>query len=374
MRSMLRNREAGGHGVACLFFLLAALLPVVATAACRREPPKRYMVEFHDVHLHGETMGTSWNVTVSRVPPAFDSGPLEKEIQLVLDRVDGRMSTWNPESELARFNAAPAGRFGVSRETENVVREAMRTWARTDGAFDPTIMPLVDLWGFGPAGRAVDPPSDEAIAEARKRTGVKQLHTEGKMLRKEIDGLQLDLSAIAKGYGVDAVCVRLKELGHRNALVEVGGELRTMGNADGDRAWRIGIDRPTAMGPGMDPGAGFGMGSPLGESLQAIFEVGERAIATSGDYRNWREVDGVRISHTIDPRTGRPVNNTVASATVLAPTCMEADALATALMVLGPEQGLKLIESLAGVEASLILRDDGLYLVKSSSSFPAPVE
>ena len=182
------------------------------------------------------------------------------------------------------------------------------------------------------------------------------------MLRKEVDGLQIDLSAIAKGYGVDAVCVRLKELGHLNALVEVGGELRTMGNADGDRPWRIGIDRPTTMGPSM------------GESLQAIIEVGERAIATSGDYRNWREVDGVRISHTIDPRTGRPVDNTVASATVLAPSCMEADALATALMVLGPEQGLKLIETMSGVEASLILREDGIYLVESSSGFPAPVQ
>lgn len=354
--------EAGGLRVACLLLFALALPGCGGSEA----PEGRHLSHPHTAQLHGETMGTAWNVKV-RVPAAFDDAPLEAEIQAVLDRVDERMSTWKPDSELSRFNAAPAGAFEVSEETADVVAAALRVWARSEGAFDPTVMPLVDLWGFGPAGREVEPPDEVALAAALAHCGADKLRVEGSALHKELDALQVDLSAIAKGYGVDAVCARLGELGHEDFLVEVGGELRTGGNANGERPWRIGVDRPPP------PGAGGLMSTP-GTSLYATVEVGERAVATSGDYRNWREVEGVRLSHTVDPRTGRPVANRVASATVLAPNCMEADAYATALMVLGEEAALELVESLPGIEALLILREDGYFSSRRSSGFPAPLD
>ncbi|MCP4092627.1 MAG: FAD:protein FMN transferase [Planctomycetes bacterium] len=309
----------------------------------------------------GKTMGVTWNATIAVVSNAngTDAAETLAAIQDALDRVDQRMSTYKPESEISRFALATAGTaFKVSAETAMVVREAQRIAALSHGAFDATVMPLVDLWGFGPATPSGTAPTEDELQATLEICGWKKLtvgdrHT----LRKTVDGLKIDLSAIAKGYGVDAVCEALKEQGWTDYMVEVGGELRTAGKSPSGGAWRIGIDAPRDM-------------SNAGQDLQAVLQLGTVAVATSGDYRNFRYVDGERISHTIDPRYGVPVKHDLASVTVLAPNCMLADALATTCMVLGPEEGMKLIRGINHVECYMIIRDGDTLMTDRSPGFP----
>ncbi|MDP7062539.1 MAG: FAD:protein FMN transferase [Planctomycetota bacterium] len=309
----------------------------------------------------GETMGVTWNTTIAIVSSknGTDAAETMAAIQGALDRVDQRMSTYKPESEIRRFARVPAGTaFKVSAETATVVREAQRIAALSHGAFDATVMPLVDLWGFGPATPIGTTPTEEQLQATLAICGWDKLtvgdrHT----LQKTVDGLKIDLSAIAKGYGVDAVCEALQELGWTDYMVEVGGELRTAGKSPSGGAWKIGIDAPRDL-------------SNIGQDLQAVLQLGTVAVATSGDYRNFRYVDGKRVSHTIDPRYGLPVEHDLASVTVLAPNCMLADALATACMVLGPEDGMKLIRDLNHVECYMIIREGDRLTTKHSDGFP----
>jgi thiamine biosynthesis lipoprotein len=341
-------------------------------------------------------MGVEWHVTLSIRPDTHgtDGAVILGAIQEALARVDQRMSTYKADSEISRFASAPAAQdFAVSAETAMVVAEALRISALSDGAFDPTVMPLVDLWGFGPAVASAQAPTEAELAAALEICGWQKLHVETAAtpplanastpinasrptsanmsvsegvsaraenlatLRKDVAGLRVDLSAIAKGYGVDAVCAALQQNGYSDYMVEVGGELRTSGLSPKGTAWRIGIDAPQDM-------------SAMGQSLQAVLELGTIAVATSGDYRNFRMVDGKRVSHTIDPRTGLPVIHELASVTILAPNCMLADALATTCMVLGPTLGMQLIESLADVECYMILREGEQLITQSSAGFP----
>lgn len=309
----------------------------------------------------GQTMGVEWHTTITVVTPVdgVDAAETLAAINKALDRVDQRMSTYKPDSEISRFASTPAGTaFKVSAETAMVVREAQRISKLSHGAFDATVMPLVDLWGFGPATPTGKAPTDEQLQATLAICGWDKLtvgdrHT----LRKTVDGLKIDLSAIAKGYGVDAVCQALQELGWTDYMVEVGGELRTAGKSPSGGAWRIGIDAPRDM-------------SNLGQDLQAVLQLGTVAVATSGDYRNFRYVDGERISHTIDPRYGLPVKHNLASVTILAPNCMLADALATTCMVMGAKDGMKLIQGIAHVECYMILRDGDSLTTKRSPGFP----
>ena len=310
-----------------------------------------------NLSFSGDTMGVRWNVTLSVTSPTNGTATavVLQGIQETLARVDGRMSTYKPESEISRFAVVPAGHdFEVSAETADVIREAQRIASLSSGAFDVTVMPLVDLWGFGPAQAAPTAPSDSELEAALASCGWQKLHVGATSLRKDVDNLKVDLSAIAKGYGVDAVCATLEENGYTDYMVEVGGEVRTAGHSPSGRAWRIGIDRPQDM-------------SSIGQELQTVLELGSIAVATSGDYRNFRIVDGKRVSHTIDPRTGKPVEHSMASVTVLAPNCMLADALATTCMVAGPLAGMMMIEQMDGVECFLITRS-GDKLVASTSS------
>lgn len=281
--------------------------------------------------LDGQTMGTTWSLRVAAPPASLREAELRTAIEARLARINALMSTYDAQSELSRFNAAPVGTwFEVDAELLAVVDAARELGELTDGAFDMTVGPLVNLWGFGPQSE-VDTdalPSEAALEAARSRVdfAAVELRREPPALRRTRD-VEVDLSAIAKGYGVDAMAEVLETRGAEAWLVEIGGELRARGHNARNVPWQVGIETP-------DPGR-------RGSAQQAI-GLDDAAVATSGDYRNFFTVDDVRYSHTIDPVTGRPVTHDVASVTVIHPSAMWADGWATALNVLGAERGLEL--------------------------------
>lgn len=288
----------------------------------------------------GTTMGTYYQVTAA-CPE--DVGDLVRE---ELRAVNLEMSTYLPESTLSRFNSAPPGEwFPVSRELAEVVAAAGVLNRESGGAFDVTVGPLVNLWGFGPAG-TTGTPSDDAVAATMKRVGHQYLEVahDPPRLRKTAE-LYVDLSAIAKGHGVDRVVDRLVDAECTAALVDVGGEVRGTGLSPSGRPWRVGVEVP-------DP-------ETLG-GVQRILRLDAGAVATSGDYRNFVESAGRRYSHTIDPRTGFPVEHSLASVSVMHPSAMWADGYATVLTVLGPEEGLAFARE-HGLGALFLLRTDDSF-------------
>lgn len=297
--------------------------------------------------LQGETMGTTWKIRIAGEgldPDLRERVRIETEHRLA--DIDRWMSTWNPDSEISRFNAAPGTEpFPVSLETAEVVALALDVGRASRGAFDVTVGPLVALWGFGSQAREQSSPSDEAIEALRRYVGPQTLEVDrggpeaGGRLVKRDDEVRIDLSGIAKGYGVDHVARGLRRLGREDFLVEIGGEIRAAGERPGGGPWRVAIEKPLDHG----------------RAIQEVIPLSDRAMATSGDYRIFYREDGQRLSHTLDPRTGRPVDNGTASATVLAPDCATADAWATALMVLGPDPGLELARE-QGLAAMLLIR------------------
>jgi thiamine biosynthesis lipoprotein len=278
----------------------------------------------------GATMGTTYGVKIPYLPPGLEREGLAWDIARILESVDERMSTYRADSELSRFNAASLEPMQVSRDTLTVIQEALRVTRLSGGAFDPTVGPLVDLWGFGPGGAHGQVPSQERIEEVRRQIGFAKLRTgkEPPALGKRQGDVRLDLSSIAKGFGIDQVAEHLDQLGLRQYLIDIGGELRGRGYGPRGELWRVGIERPAGAS----------------RAVQRVVRLGRQALATSGDYRIFFERDGQRYSHIIDPRDGRPVDHGLASVTVIAATAMEADALSTALMVLGPEAGFELAE------------------------------
>lgn len=281
------------------------------------------------LHFGGTTMGTTYRVTVSHPPDRAGWGSeaalaVEAELRLVNDQ----MSTYLRSSELSRFNDSTSTDWvEVSLDTATVVQFSLDVGRKSGGAFDVTVGPLVDRWSFGPGQRHHDVPSEEELREISKQIG--QSHLSARLdppaLKKDIPHLRVDLSAIAKGHGVDRVVDVLSQLGADNVFVEIGGEVRVAGEKQtpaGPQSWKVGIQEPDAMN---------------NEILVAYCLV-DSAMATSGDYRNFFEVDGQRYSHTIDPTTLRPVDHHLASVTVVAPSCMAADAWATALDVVGPQR------------------------------------
>lgn len=294
-----------------------------------------------EVRVEGEALGTHWSVAIV-LPHALSRAGLaglRGRVVETLERVDRGMSGWRDDSEIVRFNRsvelAPAF---FSAETRHVVSAALELARETGGAFDPTVGPLVSLWGFGPEAAAREPTRAEL---SQAPIGWEQLtwNARGALVRRR-PGVQLDLSAIAKGYAVDAIVDELSRDQPLGLLVEVGGEVRGLGGRVNGEPWRVGIEDP------ISPGSGF----------EDVVILTSSALATSGDYRQVRELAGQRRSHVIDPRSRRPVDNGVASVSVIAPTCMEADAVATALMVLGAEQGLAWVEARPWLEALLLLR------------------
>ena len=284
-------------------------------------------------HLAGRSMGTTWQVTVAS---DRESAELRDGIQAELDRVVAQMSTWEPQSDISRFNRAPAGSEHVLPEGFFKVLEAALTLAAsTQGAYDPTVGPLVNLWGFGPDGQRRASPDDDAIETMRQRTGWQRLRIDpARHAAVQPGALYVDLSSIAKGYGVDRVAAYLEAAGSEAYLVEVGGELRARGRKPDGQPWRVAVEQPAPQDQGADAG------NPGGPRLSGVVvALDQLSMATSGDYRHFFEQGGQRYSHTIDPRSGRPVTHALASVTVLHRDCMQADALATAMSVLGPEEG-----------------------------------
>lgn len=280
--------------------------------------------------LYGYTMGTSYAVKL--VATENEAGRLDGDIRAVLDDVDNAMSTYLPRSELSRFNQAPVGEWvEVSPMTYDVIEMSLSVAEASDGAFDPTVGPLVDLWGFGPQIMPDRVPSEAEISARLQRVGWKaiELSDTGHRVRKTAQR-ELDLSGIAKGYAVDQVAERLESAGVTDYLVEVGGELRFSGAKPGGDAWRIAIETPES-----------------GErSVYRILEVNRGAMATSGDYRNYFEADGVRYSHTLDPTTGYPIAHDLVSVSVIAERSAMADAYATAFMVMGASPAIDLANEL----------------------------
>ncbi|WP_413701527.1 FAD:protein FMN transferase [Psychromonas sp. KJ10-10] len=279
------------------------------------------------VMVQGKTMGTYYRVTLvlneqQLTKPIYSLDTLQLNIDEKLELVNDQMSTYRPNSELSTFNQSDSS-LKVSPETAFVVQSSLALFKLSDGAFDATVGPLVNLWGFGPNKRPIKVPSDELIASQQQKVGSEKLSVIDNTLYKSAPGLYVDLSAIAKGYGVDVIAEYLQTIGISDYLVDIGGELRAKGVKSLDKQWTLAIERPVE-----------------GQSVQRIIHIGNNGIATSGDYRNYYEFDGVRYSHTIDPKTGKPINHKLASVTVIHPSSMMADGFATTIMVLGPEAGL----------------------------------
>ena len=312
------------------------------------------------IELSGFTMGTTYNVKIIPGKHSVPSTKLIKQnIDSVLISVNYQMSTYLFDSEITQFNNHESTTsFTVSNDFSLVVERALHWSKLTDGAFDITIVPLLYLWGFGP-GQASELgdifPEEHAVQKRRTHVGYEKLTTNKYYLQKKDPFIKIDLNAIAKGFGVDAVYSFLESIGMNNIMVEIGGEVRTKGENRKNEPWMIAVETPDLESAGS-------------KTISWALPLESKAMATSGDYRNYYEIDGIRYSHEIDPRTGYPAQTGVASATVVATNCMDADALATALIIMGAESGLQFIEKLDGVEAFLILREgnDNYRTIKSS--------
>lgn len=281
--------------------------------------------------LVGTTMGTTYTIRLANVPAGATPKAIQERIDERLAEFDLTMSTYNPKSELSRFNRTTSKDWlRVSPDTAKVVAFALDVAEQSRGKFDPTVGPLVNLWGFGPDRKVRRPPTDEAIAKARKSVGYQHLavRLDPPALKKDIPGLYVDLSAVAPGYGVDVIAELLEKLEVKAFMIEIGGEVRTRGRKPDGSKWMIGIEDP----------------DPTKTEFKSIVPLENESLATSGNYRNFFEFEGRKYSHTIDPSTGRPVEHQLATVTVRAPTCMEADAYATAITVLGPEAGYEWAE------------------------------
>ena len=283
------------------------------------------------VVLQGKTMGTYYRVSMVLTSaqlddPTYAQSALQSEIDKKLELVNDQMSTYRPDSELSSFNKATQS-LAVSPETAYVVQSSLQIYEKSEGAFDVTVGPLVNLWGFGPDKKPTKVPSSEVIAERQKFVGSEYLSIKDNTLYKAFPELYVDLSAIAKGYGVDVVAEYIQATGINNFLVDIGGELRAKGVKPEGKQWTLAIERPTA-----------------GQNVQRLIQIGDNAIATSGDYRNYYEFDGIRYSHTIDPSTGKPISHNLASVTVIHESSMFADGYATAITVLGPKAGFTFAE------------------------------
>lgn len=311
--------------------------------------------------IEGSAFGTYYVVKIVE-PPSGALGEAQLQgLRLDLEReladVDAKISGYRPDSEISRFNSGEDAAV-FSPESFEVLQAALEIAGRSGGAFDPTIGPLVEAWGFGPGGRDDASGREELVAQARLRVGFQRIALDPatRSVTKEVPGMHLDLSAIGEGHAIDRLTNFLASRGFENVLVELGGEARARGrNAEGGK-WRIGIERPNR-----ERGV-------VQKIVELGGEEGSAAIATSGDYRKYYEQDGKRLSHLIDPRTARPIEHKLASVSVVAESCRKADAWATALMVLGPEEGLKTAEA-ENLAALFLVREGELFVERSSSAF-----
>lgn len=315
--------------------------------------------------LRGAAQGTTYHIKYVAPTKAVDQRQLQVEVEKVLAEIDRQMSTYRNDSEISQFNHAAAGEwFSVSPGVVKVVLAARAISEKTDGAMDVTVGPLVRLWHFGPkepAGRKskpqFKPPTEEQLKDVRARVGYKLLEVRAKppALRKNVDGLEVDLSSIASGYTIDRLAGLMQEHRIKDFLVELGGEVRAGGQREDGEPWRIAIERPS-----VDK-----------REMEAAVPLVNAALATAGGTHKFFEYEGKRYSHIIDPSTGRPVEHALASVSVAADTCLEADGWDTPLTVLGPDRGLQCAEKygIAAMFISPAETDDGKNTVRTTKAW-----
>lgn len=304
----------------------------------------------------GLTMGTSYSVQISGSVKRHQLTELQQAIESRLEALNQQLSTWEEESEISRFNRSPEKSLEISPAFAAVMARSLDLAEQSNGAFDPTLNPLLNLWGFGSESKETKRPDAESIKAVRASIGWGKLKLDGTKMVKTMPKLELDLGAIAKGYGVDQIAQLLQQAGFSDWFVEIGGEVVVKGHNPDGVPWRIGIQYPTT--------------NLMDERLQGIANITQGAIATSGDYRNYVIEEGKVYSHILDPRSGEAVRSETASTTVLAPNCMDADGIATALFVMGPEEGLAWVEQLPDIEALFLVRgNDGEIFEIFSSGF-----
>ncbi|MEW6412721.1 MAG: FAD:protein FMN transferase [Candidatus Zixiibacteriota bacterium] len=324
---------------------------LITIAGCSSTPRQPAPAE-----LSGQTMGTEYHVKI-----VTDSTLPESEIQILsaaidtmLAEINRQMSVYDENSEISAFNKFnDTDWFPVSIATSRVVAHSISVSELTSGAFDITVGPLVNLWGFGPSPDSGQIPGDEQIENALDNVGYYRLAVRSSppAVKKEFVGAQSDLGGVAKGYGVDQIAGIIRGRGYANYLVEIGGEVCASGVNQNGVPWQVGVQKP---------GTDFG--------TVATVSLNNICMATSGDYQNYFEKDGVRYSHLIDPRTGRPITHNLASVTVIDQTCIRADALATGLNVLGPEAGWELANEL-GLAAQFVTREGDGFVVRNTQRF-----
>jgi thiamine biosynthesis lipoprotein len=327
-----------------LYLWILLLLPILA--GCSRSPEV--------VKLSGGTMGTTWHVTYVVPAQAPPQGDIQAGIEARLEAVNASMSTYRTDSEISVVNGLPTGTWiGVSAPFYAVLSAALQVGSASEGAYDVTVGPLVDLWGFGPDPGPQAIPAPAQLESALAGVGQDHLRLDGdaRSVMKLAD-VRLDFSSLAKGYAVDEIAHWLQQEGIGRYLVEVGGEMRVAGLSPRDDPWRVAIEQP-------DPG---------GRGVAAAIELTDVAVATSGDYRNFFELEGRRYSHSIDPRTGYPAAHELVSVTVVHPSAMLADAWATALTVLGPEQALAVAQQ-QGLAVYFIQRDGEDFAHRHTEAF-----
>ncbi len=290
--------------------------------------------------LNGETMGTRYTA-VFYAPEGTDVAAIGTALFSAVDKVDRQMSTWNPASDLCRLNAAPDNAWiAVPGELAHVLETGMQIGLQSNGAFDIGVGELVEAWGFGPSKRKL-PSQITALHGSRNRPASARLEIDrARQQVRKLAPIVIDLSGIAKGYGVDQLAHCLDGWGISSYLVGIDGEMRARGNKPGGEAWAVAIEKPT-----------YGL-----REVSGVMELEDTAIATSGDYRRWVDIDGKRYAHTMNPALQQPLSNRLAAVTVLASTCMLADAWATALLVLGESEGLALARK-RGMDVLFVLRD-----------------
>lgn len=343
--SILSSNKARLTQRASLYFFLALVLACGLVACSQRDQL---------VQLSGRTMGTSYHIKLITPGTTSSREKLQQQVDDVLEAINQSMSTYIEDSELSRLNRAPVDTWvEVSQPLLEVLLISRDVSEASGGAFDITAGPLVNLWGFGPQKGRDEIPDEQAIRQTMERVGFNLLEIDGKQQRvRKLKDIYVDLSAVAKGYAADVVTEQLRTLGFNNTMVEIGGELRLSGLNAQAKPWRIGIEKPELLHEG---------------ALQAV-DISDAGMATSGDYRNYFELNGERYSHLIDPSNGRPVRHLLASVTVITDSGARADAYATALHVLGPEHGYKLAHRLK-LAAFFIVREEEGFSVKYTPEF-----
>ena len=336
-------------GVARFLLLTSLAATGIGLLSCGQSRPARFT-------FTGEALGSFYTITIVAPPPGVDAEQARRIVDETLDEINRLMSTYQADSELSRFNRhADATPFSLSPSTYKVFQMALRIAEESGGAFDITVGPLVNAWGFGPEA-FLQPPEEAVIEALRARVGYQKLtlHPDGAVSKSHPE-VYCDLSGIAKGYATDAVAAALESIGVSSYMVEVGGEIRVAGaNPDG-APWRLGIERPL----------------PDTRQLHTVALLESGALATSGDYRNMYEVDGRRFSHTIDPQTGYPVQHTLASVSVIHESCAMADGYATALMAMGPEKAHAFADEHGLAVMLIIAGEDDTYETVTTDAFAA---